>query len=120
MMLKSVDLPHPDGPITPRNSPGATVSETSSTAVRTPSGVSNRLTMFSTTRMASAAPAPGATALLRCNVDTAIVEISVRRSLGLPRHRGRHGGCVTRFHPDVDYGNLSLLDRRDRLLEGPL
>ena len=33
MMLNSVDLPQPDGPITPRNSPGATVSETLSTAV---------------------------------------------------------------------------------------
>ena len=49
MMLNSVDLPQPDGPITARNSPGATSSETWSTAVRTPSGVSNCLTMSSTT-----------------------------------------------------------------------
>src|SRR5215467_2844194 len=55
MMLNRVDLPQPDGPITPRNSPGATLSETRSTAVSTPSGVSNRLTMSSTTRMADAA-----------------------------------------------------------------
>ena len=33
MMLNSVDLPQPDGPITPTNSPGATDSETLSTAV---------------------------------------------------------------------------------------
>src|SRR5262245_9199892 len=50
--------------MTPRNSPGATVSDTSSSAVSTPSGVSNRLTMLSTTRMASAgstlAEPPGA------------------------------------------------------------
>src|SRR5262249_54254895 len=51
MMLNRVDLPQPEGPITPRNSPGATPSDTSSTAVTTPSGVSNRLVMWSTTRM---------------------------------------------------------------------
>ena len=33
MMLNSVDLPQPDGPITERNSPGPTLNETSSTAV---------------------------------------------------------------------------------------
>src|SRR5215475_3600868 len=53
MMLKSVDLPQPEGPITPTNSPGATERETPSTAVTTPSGVSNRLVMWSTTRMPS-------------------------------------------------------------------
>src|SRR5215470_509817 len=57
MMLNRVDLPQPDGPITPRNSPGATESETPSTAVTTPSGVSNRLVMLSTTRMPSGAAA---------------------------------------------------------------
>src|SRR5262249_43314222 len=57
MMLNKVDLPQPEGPITPRNSPGATESETPSTAVTTPSGVSNRLVMLSTTRMPSGAAA---------------------------------------------------------------
>ena len=33
MTLNKVDLPQPDGPMTPRNSPGATLSETWSTAV---------------------------------------------------------------------------------------
>src|SRR5262245_14453449 len=51
MMLNRVDLPQPEGPITPTNSPGATESETPSTAVTTPSGVSNRLVMLSTTRL---------------------------------------------------------------------
>ena len=32
MMLKSVDLPQPDGPMIETNSPGATPNETSSTA----------------------------------------------------------------------------------------
>src|SRR5262249_3245673 len=53
MMLNKVDLPQPEGPITPTNSPGATERETPSTAVTTPSGVSNRLVMLSTTRMPS-------------------------------------------------------------------
>src|SRR5262245_60092699 len=57
MMLNRVDLPQPDGPITPRNSPGATDSETPSTAVTTPSGVSNRLVMLSTVRIAAAGAA---------------------------------------------------------------
>src|SRR6266581_1582117 len=57
MILKSVDLPQPEGPITPTNSPGATESETPSTAVTTPSRVSNRLMMLSTARMPSGAAA---------------------------------------------------------------
>ena len=59
MMLNSVDLPQPDGPITPKNSPGLTDSDTLSTAVSTPSGVSNCLTMLSTARIGSAARAAG-------------------------------------------------------------
>ena len=43
MMLNSVDLPQPDGPITDRNSPGFTLNETWSTATTTPSWVSNCL-----------------------------------------------------------------------------
>src|SRR6266581_6577903 len=57
MILKSVDLPQPEGPITPTNSPGATESETPSTAVTIPSGVSNRLMILSTARMPSGAAA---------------------------------------------------------------
>src|ERR1700730_1463176 len=51
MTLNKVDLPQPDGPITARNSPGLTLSETRSIASSGPSGVSNCLTMSSTTRM---------------------------------------------------------------------
>src|SRR5262249_23239017 len=60
MILNKVDLPQPEGPITARNSPGCTPSETRSTAIRGPSGVSNCLTMSSTTRMPAAACAPAA------------------------------------------------------------
>src|SRR5258708_20313964 len=51
MILNKVDLPQPEGPITARNSPGRTLSETRSIASSGPSGVSNCLTMSSTTRM---------------------------------------------------------------------
>src|ERR1700722_4397555 len=54
MMLNRVDLPQPDGPITARNAPGATVKEMWSTATIGPSGVSKRLETSSTVRMASA------------------------------------------------------------------
>src|SRR5215475_4567883 len=55
MILNNVDLPHPEGPITARNSPGRTLSETRSTAISGPSGVSNCLTMSSTTRTPASA-----------------------------------------------------------------
>src|SRR5262245_309252 len=60
MMLNNVDLPQPDGPITAKNSPGRTDSDTLSIAVSTPSGVSNCLTMLSTVRIGSAARAGSA------------------------------------------------------------
>src|SRR5438128_12035325 len=59
MILKSVVLPQPEGPITPTNSPGATDSETPSTAMTAPSGISNRLVMLSTARIAPPATAAG-------------------------------------------------------------
>src|SRR5260370_10872444 len=67
MTLNKVDLPQPEGPITPTNSPGATLSETWSTAVSTPSDVSKRLTMSSTTSRALAGAAFGAPASARSN-----------------------------------------------------
>src|SRR5215831_9865576 len=53
MTLNSVDFPQPEGPITERNSPGRTLSETLSTAVIGPSGVSKRTTIWSATRIGS-------------------------------------------------------------------
>src|SRR5262245_34418415 len=77
MILKSVDLPQPEGPITPTNSPDETDNETPSTAVTTPSGVSNRLMMLSTARMVP--PAAAADGLAAVNaVATAIRLPSLR------------------------------------------
>src|SRR5262249_2839233 len=118
-MLNNVDFPHPDGPITPRNSPGATVSERLSTAVSAPSGVSNRLTMFSTTRMASAGRTPAACPSLRGKVvDTGMdVVRCARLLLRLPRHRGGKRRGVARLHPHVDDRHMALLDRGNRFRE---
>src|SRR5262249_57004576 len=114
MTLNSVDLPQPDGPITPRNSPGATVSDRLSTAVRIPSGVSNCLVTPSTTSTASALPGAAALPLLGFNwVAAGIRKLLAIDLLGFPRHRRGHGGCVARFHPHVDNRNMSLLDGRD-------
>ncbi len=55
MMLKSVDLPQPDGPITATNSPCFTSSETLSSACTTPRSVSKRLVMRSTSSKGRAA-----------------------------------------------------------------
>ena len=64
MMLNKVDLPQPDGPITARNSPGATSNDTSSSAVMPPSAVSKRMTRSSTVRIAGSAGGSGITRLL--------------------------------------------------------
>ena len=54
-MLKTVDLPQPEGPISETSSPCATLKETRSTAVMGPSGVSKRLTRSSTRSTGAAA-----------------------------------------------------------------
>src|SRR5262249_57674565 len=91
MTLNKVDLPQPEGPITPTNSPGATLSETWSTAVRTPSGVSKRLTMSSTIRMAFADAACGVAASIRSKGTAAIVPSPAL-------HLARHGSSVCLAH----------------------
>src|SRR5215468_4955051 len=89
MILKSVDLPQPDGPITPTNSPDATDSETPSTAVTTPSGVSNDLTMLSTARMAPPAAAAGPDGLTAVNAVATAMRLP---SLRYPKNKNM--GCA--------------------------
>src|SRR4029079_487413 len=97
--LKSVDLPQPEGPMTERNSPGRTISETLSTAVIGPSGVSKRTTMSSAPRTAVLAdPFDGMVALL-----------------ALARHRCGRGSGVAGLDADVDDGNRAGLDRGNGL-----
>src|SRR5262245_34461351 len=92
MILKSVDLPQPDGPITPTNSPGATDSETPSTAVTTPSGVSNDLTMLSTARMAPPAATSGPDGLTAVNAVATAMRLP---SLRYPKNMGCAGPYST-------------------------
>src|SRR5215475_14121577 len=99
MILKSVDLPQPEGPITPTNSPDATDSETPSTAVTTPSGVSNRLMILSTARMAPSAAVASPDGLAAVNAVASAMRLPSLRypnnmgarrhiaHLGLPSHR---------------------------------
>src|SRR6185503_5301672 len=100
--LKRVDLPQPDGPMTDRNSPGRTLSETLSTAVIGPSGVSKRTTISSATRMASLVDAfDGMVGLL-----------------ALARHRCGRGSGVAGLDADVDDGNCAGLDSGNGLRKG--
>src|SRR5215510_15807145 len=94
MMLNRVDLPQPEGPITPRNSPGATESETPSTAMTTPSGVSNRLVILSTTRMPSGAAA-GLDAA-DSTVAAAMLVPWMALIAGLAGHIAHHGSLAHR------------------------
>src|SRR5262249_46664847 len=82
-MLNSVDLPQPDGPITARNSPGATVKEMRSTATSGPSGVSKRFDTSPTTRIGSAAAAAASTRAVEAEGVTG------KASPPLLRHRPR-------------------------------
>src|SRR5262245_10280227 len=96
--LNKVDLPQPDGPMTDRNSPGRTLSDTSSTAVIGPSGVSNRTTMLSATRMASLADA-----------------LDIAALLAFARHRRSGCGGVARFDTDIHNGHRAGLNRGECL-----
>src|SRR5215475_3326430 len=81
MTLNKVDLPQPEGPMTARNSPGRTLSETRSTATSGPSGVSNRFTISSTTRIpASAGVCPPAAVDLGNVVALAIEDLQSHNS----------------------------------------
>src|SRR5882724_1994739 len=99
MTLNKVDLPQPEGPMTDKNSPGATVKEILSTAVSTPSGVSNRLTMSSTTRIGfadcwSRALATGSALAIGRPISALLV-----RGTG---QRGSHGRGIAGLDSNVD------------------
>src|SRR5262249_38019931 len=111
MTLNSVDLPQPDGPMTPRNSPWETANERLSTAVSTPSGVSNRFVTPSTTRVGSLARPTARSSRINCVAAGIVLEGAFLTLFCFPRHRRGHCGCVARFHAHVDHGNLALLDR---------
>src|SRR6516165_508481 len=99
--LNKVDLPQPEGPITARNSPGATSNDTRSIAVSAPSGVSKRLTMSSTRRIGPAGFMRGAA--MR----------GLSRSFRRTRERGGHRRRVPGLDPYVDDRHGAVRDRRE-------
>src|SRR5262245_61773542 len=108
IMLNRVDLPQPDGPITARNSPGATVNDMRSTATSGPSGVSKRFDTSSTTRIGSAA----ATAGSRRAGDVAAVIIvrptSAPRALRAPSPRKPGLARVSHNRAQVGQARLAV------------
>src|SRR5258708_3274272 len=123
-MLNKVDLPQPDGPITARNSPGATVNDTLSSAVTPSSAVPKCMTMFSTTSSAGPLSVCGS-GITRLLVDTAAI-FSARRccqllvgclSVSCARHRLRHDRGIARLDADIDHGDAAGVDFGNRLLQ---
>src|SRR5580700_2567238 len=116
MTLNKVDLPQPDGPITARNSPGATVNDTSSRAVTPPSAVPKCMTMFSTASSAGPLSACGS-GVTRLLVDTAAMFWPIGVLISGARHRLRHDGGIARLDADIDDGDVAGVDFGDRLLQ---
>src|SRR5215467_3449301 len=81
MMLKRVDLPQPEGPMTARNSPGLTLIETRSMASSGPSGVSNCLVTSLTTKMPVSAGIDEACGVVSDGADAIAMHALQRPSL---------------------------------------
>src|ERR1700728_1273632 len=116
MMLHKVDLPQPDGPITARNSLGATVNDTLSSAVTPSSAVPKRMTMFSTTRSAGPLSACGS-GVTRLLVDTTAMFWPMGVLISGARHRLRHDGGIARLDSHIDHGDTAGVDFRNRLFQ---
>src|SRR5271154_6227497 len=116
MMLNKVDLPQPDGPITARNSPGATVNDTLSSAVTPSSTLPKRMTMSSTTSNAGPLSACGS-GITRLLVDTAAMFLPIGVLISGARHRLRHDRGIARLDADIDDGDVAGIDFGDRLFQ---
>src|SRR5580704_6022180 len=106
MMLNKVDLPQPDGPITARNSPGATVNDTLSRAVTPSSALPKRMTMFSTTSSAGQLSACGS-GVTRLLVDTAAMFWPMGVLISGARHRLLHYSGISRLDSHIDHGDTA-------------
>src|ERR1700724_3163565 len=116
MMLNKVDLPQPDGPITARNSPGATVNDTLSSAGTPSSALPKRMTMSSTTSSAGPLSACGS-GVTRLAVDTVSMFWPFGVLISGARHRLRHDGGIAWLDADIDDGDAAGVDLGDRLLQ---
>src|SRR4029077_17604531 len=117
MMLNKVDLPQPDGPITARNSPGATVNDTLSSAVTPSSAVPKRMTMSSTASSAGPFSACGS-GVTRLAVDTVAMVWPFGVLISGARHRLRHDRGIARLDAHIDHGDAAGVDFGDRLFQG--
>src|ERR1700732_1025202 len=116
MMLNRVDLPQPDGPITARNSPGATVNDTLSSAVTPSSALPKRMTMSSTTSRAGPLSVCGS-GVTRLAVDTVAMVWPFGVLISGARHRLRHDRGIARLDSHIDDGDVAGIDFGDRLLQ---
>src|ERR1700724_1439904 len=116
MMLNKVDLPQPDGPITARNSPAATVNDTLSSAVAPSSALPKRMTMSSTTSSAGPLSACGS-GVTRLAVDTVAMVWPFGVLISGARHRLRHDRGIARLDADIDDGDIAGIGFGDRLLQ---
>src|ERR1700735_4958134 len=116
MMLNKVDLPQPDGPITARNSPGATVNDTLSSAVTPSSALPKRMTMSSATSSAGPLSACGS-GVTRLLVDTAAMVWPIGVLISGARHRLRHDRGIARLDSHIDHGDVAGVDFGNRLLQ---
>src|ERR1700689_2507676 len=116
MMLNKVDLPQPDGPITARNSPGATVNDTLSSALTPSSALPKRMTMSSTTSSAGPLSACGS-GITRSAVDTVAMAWPFGGLIFRARHRLGHDGGIARLDADIDDGDMAGVDLGNRLLQ---
>src|ERR1700733_5745420 len=115
-MLNRVDLPQPDGPMTARNSPGATVNDTLSRAVTPSAALPKRRTMSSTTSRA-VPPSPCGSGVTRLLVDTAAMFWPMGVLISGARHRLRHDRGITRLDADIDHGDMAGVDFGNRLFQ---
>src|SRR5215469_13259197 len=113
-MLKSVDLPQPEGPISARNSPALTEKETSSSAETMPSAVGKRFVTFST---ASAAGGTSPSAAVARSFVAARAMLVSPLSLRPARDVGGSAGVIAAGDAHIDDRNLAGIDRFDRFLE---
>src|SRR5580693_8980280 len=116
MMLNKVDLPQPDGPITARNSPGATVNDTLSSAVTPSSALPKRMTMSSTTSSAGPLSTCGS-GVTRLAVETVAMVWPFGVLISGARHRLGHDRGIARLDADIDDGDPAGIDFGDRLLQ---
>ena len=117
MMLNKVDLPQPEGPMTARNSPGATVKETFVECGRPRLPRSWQSASRYPRRRGSRRPCRGCRhAVTRCRRDSGH-RLAIVWSVSGARHRRGHDRGIAGLDADIDDGHLAGIDRGNGLFE---